>query len=109
MSSYDISERDSHQVSAAHTHMIAQISDLLLQACRLGPVQSTDQSSQIQQDGGIPRRRGRPKPGRGDPVVEQFAALCTAGHALICGLASLARLAVNRPVYSCLAYAQWPG
>ncbi len=109
MSTHDISGRDSHQASAAQTHMIAQISDLLLQACRLGPVPSADQSSQIQQDEPTPRGRGRPKPGGGDPVVEQFAAVCIAGHALICGLASLARLAVNRAVYSCLAYTQWPG
>jgi hypothetical protein len=61
MSSHDISGRDSHQASAASTHMIAQISDLLLQACRLGPVQSADQSSQIQQDGAAPRGRGRPQ------------------------------------------------
>ena len=61
MSSHDSSGRDSHQASAAHTYMIAQISDLLLQACRLGPVQSAEQSSQIQQDGATPRGRGRPQ------------------------------------------------
>jgi hypothetical protein len=41
--------------------MSAQISDLLLQACRLGPVQSADQSSQLQQDEVTPGGRGRPQ------------------------------------------------
>jgi hypothetical protein len=61
MSSHDISGRDSHQALAAHTPMSAQISDLLLQACRLGPVQSADQSSQLQQDEVTPGGRGRPQ------------------------------------------------
>jgi hypothetical protein len=61
MSSHDTPGVDPHQASAAHTHMIAQISDLLLQASRLGPAQSPDQSSQIQQDGATPRGRGRPQ------------------------------------------------
>src|SRR5262252_604918 len=60
MLSHDISRRDSHQASAAHTHMISQISDLLLQACRLSQVQSADQPSQNQQEV-TPRGRGRPR------------------------------------------------
>ncbi len=61
MSSHDTPGVDSHQASAAYTHMIAQISDLLLQACGLGPAQSPDQWSQIQQDEATPRGRGRPQ------------------------------------------------
>ena len=61
MSSHDTPGIDPHQASAAHTHMIEEISDLLLLSCRLGPAQSSDQLSQIQQDGATPRGRGRPQ------------------------------------------------
>ena len=61
MSSHDTPGVDSHQASAAYTHMIAQISDLLLQACGLGQEPRLDQWSQIQQDKTTPRGRGRPQ------------------------------------------------
>src|SRR5215470_889358 len=61
MSSHDTPGVDSHQASAASTHMIAQISDLLLQASGLGPALSPDQLSQIQQDEATPHGRGRPQ------------------------------------------------
>ena len=61
MSSHDIPGGDAHQALAASTHMVAQITDLLLQACGLSPAQSPDQLSQIQQDEATPRRRGRPQ------------------------------------------------
>ncbi len=54
MSSHDTPRVDPHQASAAHTHMIAQTSDLLLQACGLGQEPRPDQFSQIQQDGSTP-------------------------------------------------------
>src|SRR5438552_18724536 len=50
-----------YQASAAHTLIIAQTTDLLLQACGLGSVQGSDQSSQTQQGEGTPRKRGRPQ------------------------------------------------
>lgn len=61
MSTHDTPEGDSHQASAASTPMIAQISDLLLQACGLDPAQNSAQLSQIQQDEVTPRGRGRPQ------------------------------------------------
>src|SRR2546426_4077471 len=61
MSSHDTPGVDSHQASAASTHMIAQISDLLLEACGLDPAQNSAQLSQIQQDEATPRGRGRPQ------------------------------------------------
>jgi hypothetical protein len=50
-----------------------------------------------------------PTAGELDTVVEQLAAVCTAGHAFLCRLASPARLAVNRPSCPCLAHTPWPG
>jgi len=61
MSSHDTPRVDAHQASVASTHMVAQISDLLLQACGLGQEPRPDQWSQIQQDEATPRRRGRPQ------------------------------------------------
>ena len=61
MSSHDTPGVDSHQASAAYTHMIEEISDLLLQACGLGQEPRPDQLGQIQQDEAIPRGRGRPQ------------------------------------------------
>jgi hypothetical protein len=84
MSSHDTPRVESHQASATHALIIAQASDLVLQACGLGSAQSPDQFSQSQQDEPTPRRRGRPKPGVLDAVVEQLAAVCTAGYALVC-------------------------
>src|SRR6266571_5776172 len=52
---------DSHQASAAYTHMIEEISDLVLQASGLGQEPRPDQLGQIQQDEAIPRGRGRPQ------------------------------------------------
>src|SRR5215469_6182606 len=45
-----------HQASATHALVVAQTSELLLQACGLGAAQS----SQTQQGESTPRRRGRP-------------------------------------------------
>src|SRR6266700_3550877 len=59
MSSHDTPGADPHQASAAHTHMIEEISDLLLQACGLDQEPCPDQLSQIQQDGITRRGRGR--------------------------------------------------
>jgi DDE family transposase len=62
MSSHDTLQVASHPASAAtHALIIAQTSDLVLQACGLGSTQSSDQFSQIQQGESIPRRRGRPQ------------------------------------------------
>src|SRR5260370_8438176 len=61
MESHDTPGGDFHQGSAAYTHMIAQISDLLLQACGLGQEPRPDQWSQIRQDEATPRGRGRPQ------------------------------------------------
>jgi hypothetical protein len=62
MSSHDTLRVESHTTSAApHALIIAQTSDLVLQACGLGSAQSPDQFSQIQSGGPIPRGRGRPQ------------------------------------------------
>src|SRR5260370_8686503 len=61
MSCHDAAGVGAHQGSAAYTHMIAQISDLLLQACGLGQEPRPDQWSQIRQDEATPRGRGRPQ------------------------------------------------
>ena len=61
MSSHDTPGVDSHQASAAYTHMIEEISDLVLQASGLGQEPRPDQLGQIQQDEAIPRGRGRPQ------------------------------------------------
>lgn len=106
MSSRDSSGRDAHQASAGHTHLIAQISELLVQACKLGSVQSADQSGQIQQDAALPRRRGRQEQVGEVQLWSSLRLGCIAGHALICGLASPARHAVHRPVCSFVAHAQ---
>ncbi len=47
--------------TATHSLIITQTSDLVLQACGLGPTHSSDQVTQIQQGESIPRRRGRPQ------------------------------------------------
>jgi DDE family transposase len=61
MSSHDTPGIDPSQTSATHTLVIAQTSDLVLQACGLGSVQDSNQFSQTQQGESMPRRRGRPQ------------------------------------------------
>jgi hypothetical protein len=62
MLSYATPSEGSYQASAgAHALIIAQTSDLLLQACGLGEGPSPDQFSQTQQSGPTPRGRGRPQ------------------------------------------------
>src|SRR6266567_9152591 len=61
MSSHDIPRIEPQQASATQALIIAQVSDLVLQACGLGSAQNPDQFSQIQQGEPIPRRRGRPQ------------------------------------------------
>lgn len=62
MSSNDTPEVRSPQASpATQALIIAQIGDLLLQACGLGPASCPDQFSQTQQNGPIIRGRGRPQ------------------------------------------------
>ena len=56
MSSHDTSWVESHQASATPALVIAQASDLVLQACGLGSTQSPDQCSQIQQGEPTSRR-----------------------------------------------------
>jgi hypothetical protein len=61
MSSHDTAWVEAHQASATHALIIAQASDLVLQACGLGSAQSPEQLSQIQQGEPTSRRRGRPQ------------------------------------------------
>ena len=62
MSSHDTLRVESHPAYAVtHALIIAQTSDLVLQACGLGSAQDPDQFSQIQSGGPIPRGRGRPQ------------------------------------------------
>lgn len=62
MSSHDTLRVESQKGSAAtHALIIAQTSDLLLQACGLGPEPRPDQLSQSQLSVPITRRRGRPQ------------------------------------------------
>lgn len=57
MSLHDTPGGEPHQASATHALVVAQTSELLLQACGLGAAQS----SQTQQGESTPRRRGRPQ------------------------------------------------
>jgi hypothetical protein len=61
MSSHDTPRVGAHQVTATHALIIAQASDVVLQACGLGSVQSPDQLSQIQEGEPTSRKRGRPQ------------------------------------------------
>src|SRR5258708_31342461 len=61
MSSHPTPLEESRQASAAHALVVAQTSDLLLQACGLGSVQGSDQFSQTQQGEVTRRKRGRPQ------------------------------------------------
>src|SRR6266699_3338202 len=61
MSSHHTPLGKPQQASAAHALIVAQTSDLLLQACGLGSVQGSDPFSQTQQGEGTPRKRGRPQ------------------------------------------------
>jgi hypothetical protein len=61
MSSHHPPLGEPQQASAAHALVVAQTSDLLLQACGLGSVQGSDQFSQTQQGEVTPRKRGRPQ------------------------------------------------
>lgn len=61
MSSHDTPLGEPQQASAAHALVVAQTSDLLLQACGLNSVQESDLFSQTQQGEGTPRKRGRPQ------------------------------------------------
>ena len=109
MSSHDTPGVDSHQASAASTHMIEEISDLLLQASGLCQEPCADQLSQSQQDEATPRGRGRPQQVGGTQLWSSLLLCAQEAHAFICGLASPARFAGNRPICSSLAHAQWPG
>jgi hypothetical protein len=109
MSFHHTSLGEPQQASTAHALVVAQTSDLLLQTCGLGSAQGSDPFSQTQQGEAMPRKRGRRKPDWLDPVVVQFAVVYLTGHALLRGLASPARFAVNRPICRCLAHTQWPG
>jgi hypothetical protein len=59
ISCHDTPGIDSPRTSATHTLIIAQTSDLVLQACGLGSAHSPDQFSPIQQSRPTPRGRGR--------------------------------------------------
>ncbi len=61
MSSHDTPRLEPHQVSATHSRIIEETSELVLRACGLGSTQSSDQLNQIQQCESTPRRRGRPQ------------------------------------------------
>src|SRR5215469_12292428 len=61
MSSHDTPESELQRPSAAQALIIAQTTDLLLQACGLSPVQSLEQFSSTQQSEPTPRGRGRPQ------------------------------------------------
>jgi hypothetical protein len=58
---HDTPEGGLPQAAAARALLIAQTSDLLLQACGLDPEPPPDQFSQSQQSGPTPRGRGRPQ------------------------------------------------
>ncbi len=61
MSSHDTPEREPQRSSAAQALIIAQTTELLLQACGLSPVQSSDPLSRTQRGEPTPRGRGRPQ------------------------------------------------
>ncbi|SRR5258708_2932514 len=61
MPSQDTSRIEPHQASTTRARIIAQASDLVLQACGLDSAQSPNQFSQSLQGEATPRRRGRPQ------------------------------------------------
>jgi hypothetical protein len=109
MSSHHTPLGEPQQASAAHALVVAQTSDLRL-ACLWAGLSARLRS--IQPD---PAGRGNtPETGPSaadwlDPVVGQFAVVYLTRHALLRGLASSARFAVNRPIRLCVAHTQWPG
>jgi hypothetical protein len=61
MSFHHTSLEEPQQGPTAHTLIVAQTSDLLLQACGLGWAQGPDPFKQTQQAEALPRKRGRPQ------------------------------------------------
>jgi hypothetical protein len=61
MSLHDAPGVEPHQASPTHACVVAQTSDLLMQACGLGLAQDPNQFDQILQGESTPRRRGRPR------------------------------------------------
>jgi hypothetical protein len=61
MSFHHTSLGEPQQASTAHALVVAQTSDLLLQACGLGSAQDPDPLSQTLQGEAMPRKRGRPQ------------------------------------------------
>src|SRR5258708_24155797 len=108
MSSHDTLRVESQTASAAtHAFIIAQTSDLVLQACGLGSTHSSFQPD--------PARRvdspqtSKAAAGELDPVVEQLEARvpCRACTPLQTGVAcSACSQSAHLP---CLAHTQWPG
>ncbi len=106
MSSHDTLRVESHQASAAHALIIAQTTDLLLQACGLGPAQSPDQ---FKQGGPTPRGRGRPQQVCWTQLWSSLLLCALQGMHSFADWRRRLGLAANRPVCPGLAHAQWLG
>ncbi len=61
MALHDTPGVEPHQASPTHALVVAQTSDLLMQACGLSSAPDSDPFGQIQQGESTPRRRGRPQ------------------------------------------------
>jgi hypothetical protein len=110
MSSHDTLRVESHTASAAtHALVIAQTSDLVLQACGLGSTQSSDQFSRIQQGESLPRRRGRPQQVSWTQVWSSLLLCALQGMHSFADWRRLLGLQEVRPVCPYLAHTQWPG
>ena len=79
MSLHDTPGVEPHQASATHALVVAQTSELLLQACGLGAAQS----SQTRAGRVDSPEAGTTAAGELDPLMEQFTAVCITGHALL--------------------------
>jgi hypothetical protein len=109
MSSQDTPRREPHQVSAAHALIIAEVRDLVLQACGLGSAQHPDQFSQILQGESLPRRRGRTPQVGWTPLWSSLLLCARQGMHSFADWRRLLGLQEVRSVCSRLAHAQWPG
>jgi len=105
----DIARIEPPQVSATRTHIIAQGSRVGVASLRTW-ISTKPRSVQPDPEGrGNSQETGTSATGGLDAVMEQLAAVCFAGYALLCGLASPARLAASRPIFPSLAHTHWPG
>ncbi len=109
MSSHDTLGGERPQASAGHALIIAQTSELLVQACGRGSGSSPDQCSQIEQNGPTPRGRGRTPRVCWTRLWSSLLLCALQGMHSFADWRRRLGLAGNRPVCACLAHTHWPG